>query len=514
MAVIKPALGTQAGPLLALVAILALSGGDGRAADDRAEKASPPAANAEGEAKEALPEKIAGPQDLLKYYGIDQSHFDRLADGSPWQEGENELLLRLLYRLRDFRLREIETWAKPLTRASELADEPATRRGEFYRLQGRVKQVELCQPLAEVVERFELTRYYRIDFLMGDDQQPAVIFTETIPQAWKPGQVLNERAGALGMFLKLSAADAKRPAPVFVARRVAWYPPTELGDLGMDYGLFDDLTSQESTTEQDAQTKAKPSRDLGALRLGSRTSECFYQMLAAAGRAKPGELQQKASRALQKSGKKNDSVVSLFNQPQNQYGRLVVLTGNVRQVIPVRIGKEEEDIQTRFGIAQYYQMFLFTDDSQGNPLVFCVRKLPKGMPTGEDPHYAEQVTVAGFFFNTWAYRNRDSSGPLGQARWQLAPLLIGHELTWHPRPTKPSNAGAGAVFAGLFVVVVVGVGVAMWRSRRADQRFRETVFQKRLTPQAGLSLDELGQNRGSADDGPSDRGDTPTDDRG
>ena len=47
-------------------------------------------------------------------------------------------------------------------------------------------------------------------------------------------------------------------------------------------------------------------------------------------------------------------------------------------------------------------MEVFTEDSQNRPLVFCVRELPPGMPTGGD--LREPIRVAGFFFKSWRYR--------------------------------------------------------------------------------------------------------------
>lgn len=423
---------------------------------------------------ESLPEKVSGPWDLLRLYEIDKSHFARLTDGTPWQEGENELLFRILFRLRDFRLMDIEAWARPLASVTELAAKPDDARGEFFRLEGRVTRVTLCQPLAEVVERFELKPYYRCEFLLGEKRQPAVVFAQTIPQAWKLDQPIDERAGALGMFLKLASANAQQRTPVFVAPRAAWYPNTVLGDLGMDYGLFDDLKPEETKGQQGhaVASKVHSQRDLDALRLTSRTRECFYQMLAAVKRARPGELIKKANETLKKTGQTSCSVVPLFNQPDKQHGQLVVLSGTARLAIPVRVN--EDDLQARFGIQEYYQLFLFTDDSQGNPLAVCVPRLPKGMPRGEDRSYAEQVTVAGFFFNTWAYRNRDSGQ--GQTQWQLAPLLIGQEPIWHPRPVRSTNFVASVIFAGLFVLAVGGVSVALWISRRGDKEFRARVL--------------------------------------
>ncbi len=65
-------------------------------------------------------------------------------------------------------------------------------------------------------------------------------------------------------------------------------------------------------------------------------------------------------------------MVPLFNEPASQRGRLVLLSGSARDVL--RVDVPDRDIQERFGIRHYYQVHLFTDDSQGNSLIICVRE--------------------------------------------------------------------------------------------------------------------------------------------
>jgi len=416
---------------------------------------------------------VSGPRDLFDLQGIDQSHFDLLSDGTPWQHGENETLLKIIYRLnRSFPLTSVEGWCLGSPRPAALAEDPDAYRGEIFRLSGRVTSVEVLRPAPEERKRFELDEYYRLGFLLGDDEQPAVVFARTIPKAWKQGEPNHARAGAFAVFLKLGSG-AEAPQPVFAASRVAWYPPTRLGDLGFDVGLLDDLPPRSRLTE--------------------RTRECFYQMLAAVGRSRPGELLAEAANQLRKAGKDYFSVVPLFNQPVSQQGRLVVLSGSAREVTLVRVG--DEDILARFGIDHYYQVFLFTDDSQGNPLVFCVRELPDGMPMGEGAQYREYVTVAGFFFNTWAYRNRRTgAASTPQEEWQLAPLLIGRDLKWHPREKPARSAYPGAIAGGLFVLALLGVWLALWRYSRGDERFHRETIARQLAPDSGVSLDQIGLN--------------------
>ncbi len=444
-----------------------------------------------GTAAEGPPE-ISGPRDLFDLQGIDESHFALLTDGTPWQEGENETMLKVMYRLhRNFRLMDVEAWCRGEPQPAELAADPDAYRGEIFHLVGRVDFAEAVRPVVEVARRFELDEYYRCRFWLGEDRKLAALFVHTVPEDWKNKESIDARAGAFGVFLKLAGAAEQEPLPVFVASRVAWYPPTRLGNLGFDWGLFDDLGPSRRPDEVEGPTGSRPRRSARDLRLTGRNRECFYQMLAAAGSTEPGELLAEATEELRHSGEERFSVVPLFNEPTEQHGRLVVLSGTVRQVIPVRVG--DEDVLARFGIDRYYQVFLFTEDSQSNPLVFCVRELPEGMPVGEGFQFAEQVSVAGFFFNTWAYRSRRPSGAsTSQEEWQLAPLLIGRDLRWHPRKKPASNPYLGAIAGGLFVLALFGIWLALWRYGRGDKQFHDRTIAKQLAPEPGISLDRIG----------------------
>jgi hypothetical protein len=438
------------------------------------------------------PPEVSGPRDLFDLQGIDESHFALLADGTPWQEGENETLLKIMYRLhRNFRLMDVEAWCRGEPQPAELAVDPGAFRGEIFHLRGTVTSLEVLRPVVEVARRFELDAYYRCRFLLGENRQPAVLFAHTVPEHWKTKPSLDARAGAFGVFLKLAGDDPQEPLPVFVASRAAWYPPTRLGNLGFDQGLFDDLAPSRRPGDAGVPSDSRPRRSPRDLRLTGRNRECFYQMLAAAGRTKRGELLAEAANQLRHSGEERFSVVPLFNEPTEQHGRLVVLSGTVRQVIPIRVG--DEDVRARFGIDRYYQIFLFTEDSQGNPLVFCVRELPEGMPMGEGFQFAEHVSVAGFFFNTWAYRSRQSTGAsMAREQWQLAPLLIGRDLKWHPRKKPASNPYLGAIAGGLFVLALFGIWLALWRYGRSDKQFHDRALARQFAPEPGISLDSVG----------------------
>ena len=191
------------------------------------------------------PRTVSSPRELLELAGIGPDQFERLTDGVAWQATEDEVLLKILFRLGRFRLAEIEGWARDDPEPAELAEDPSARRGEMFRLRGRVVRAEVVRLPADEAERFELNEYYRCELVLEQKAAPAIVFARTLPRAGTTGGPVDARSGALGMFLKAGRDDQRRWRPVFAARRIAWYPPTRLGELGMDVGLFDDLRGAE-----------------------------------------------------------------------------------------------------------------------------------------------------------------------------------------------------------------------------------------------------------------------------
>jgi len=363
------------------------------------------------------------PQAMFLALGVDPSYFDRLADGTEISPTENETLLRVLYRLRRFPPVDLERWSGDVADLLE-AKEPAPRRGEIFRLRGRVVEVQPIAVAATDAERFELPLYFRCRMKLEEKDRLAEIDAEQVPPAWRQGAEPDAPGGALGVFLKLGKKLDGRTLPIFASDRLAWYPETPLGRLGMDVGLLEAAAGESST-----------SLDTPLAR------EAFYQMLAAVGRAQPGALWRQARRDVSKveaarrwtnrQGRMLFSVAPLFNDPQSQVGQLVALEGVARRIEEIRLGPDDRDIVARFGFDRYWQVALFTEDSQGNPLTVCVRQLPEGMPYGDRPHYAEEVRTAGFFFKTWSYAARAAVAQQSSKR-QLSPLLIGNTLQWIP----------------------------------------------------------------------------------
>lgn len=410
------------------------------------------------------PQPFASAREMLETIGVDQSHFDLLVDGQPLDLNEQEPLLRILFALRKSPSAEIERFARDDFRLPAAGDESDTRRGEVFRLSGQVTRVAQEKPLAEVVDRYEMRHYYRCQMELAGGQR-ATIFALTIPKAWPLDQDFSARFSCAGLYLKRGpAADGELPAPVFATQRLAWRPEGLLGDLGMDAGLFD--TVQNKTP------------------IRSEERECFFDLLYAAGRVNPEELFALTDRA----PGEDYSVIPLFNEPDKQHGKLVALTGTARRAILVKLDPQTDAAEIRrLGIDHYYQVEIFTGDSQSNPLIFCVRELPPDMPRG--PHIYETVRIPGFFFKTWAYRLQRLEGQQEQGN-QLAPLLVGNQLRWTPADTS-RNPWIGAISGGLFILVMLVGWLGITAYNRSDRKFHNRVMTKQFEPEEGKSLNDL-----------------------
>jgi hypothetical protein len=414
-----------------------------------------------GQVEEGVPAKknvsakgtTATARDVLKAYGIGPSDLKKLTDGQAIGDDEVDLLLRILLRLGDCRAADLQRWADREIDPVGLAADPGASRGEMFSLHGRIAQLETIRTPDELAERSGIRQYYRATLVLDDRKGRAVVYTRTIPAAWIRGSERGDRVSAAGMFLKLSRGEAAEPMPALAATRLAWHPATPLGELNVDVGLLDDVRDDAPLTALDR--------------------EAFYGILAAMRQAKPGQLLQTAKDELKRNQRPAFSVVPLFDEPARQRGRLVCLSGTAGRV--VRVPLDDPEAASRFGLDHYFEIDLFTADSQNNPLVVCVPDLPKGMPTGDAAGYREPVEVAGVFFKVWRYpalpRDGGSQADAGaKAVTQRAPLVIGQTPVWHVK--KPPRVSMTSVVAGvLLALVLIGVWLLLWHLRQGDQEF-------------------------------------------
>jgi hypothetical protein len=382
----------------------------------------------------------SGARQALRAAGIDDNLLQASADGKPVADDEQELLLRSLLRIPRFSPADVERWSLPLAVFSRQTADPLARRGEFFHLDGRLQEVEKHTLPPALVQRFRFDHYYQCRVLV-EPAGAVVIYARNVPKAWQKG----DRVDTHAMFFKVGPSTANRPTPLFAAARLAWHPPTPLGRLGVDMGLLDQVQDDRPLTVAD--------------------HEPFYQMLAA--------VEQEA--ATEPSNTEPvDSVVELFNQPRTRRGRPLVLEGTARSAIRVEV--DDPEVVARFGITHYYQIGLFTADSQDNPLIVCVRHLPAGMPVGDGPDYRESIRVIGFFLKKWAYVPAGATA--GSVRQQTAPLLVGQEPIRFPPPHPVRDELAQWVVGGVIVLAVLWLIIILCADRLASLDLRRILHQK------------------------------------
>lgn len=338
-------------------------------------------------------------------------------------------LLTALGQVARVPLEQAEGWAKSTAAGAGQGGAP----GDLLNFRGRVQRFEELPLSPELRDRFETSLLFRAELELPGGSR-AIVFANRAPQRWQPGRAIDEAAGCLGLLVAPASAD--NPA-ILLADRLASFPPGPLGALGMDAGLFDDLEDRRGLVGEER--------------------ECFYQLLAAVGRADPGELNAAAEQKV--------SVAPLFNKPGEQRGRLVELEGRARRAVQVKVS--DRDIVARFGIREYWELELVTTDSQRNPLVVCVRELPPGMPTGSDINVP--IRVAGFFLKSWAYHGA-GEGEAARGARRLAPLLIGLRPELVAR-SAPAGGHATAI-GGSIALGAVGLmfAWALWRLWGDDRR--------------------------------------------
>jgi len=153
-------------------------------------------------------------------------------------------------------------------------------------------------------------------------------------------------------------------------------------------------------------------------------------------------LQKTDLEKLRKASLGRVAYAQLFRQPREYRGRLVTVSGAVHAVYRVEL------FENKYGIKQYYQVWLAPFDNRFNPIVIYCLDLPKGFPTGAN--LSEEAEVTGFFLKRWAYQATDAI--------RTAPTLLAKTLEWQKRPVMKQESPAGA--ASLFLIVAAAVVLA------------------------------------------------------
>jgi hypothetical protein len=452
-------------------------------------------------------------RDVLALAEWDVKRLAAFDDNEGFSVDQRLEALHLLRRLRSFDSGGLEDWLDDGLAPEAVFVRPDEYRGRLVRLAGRVTKVSRLEPAPADAARLEMPEYFECELVFDSGAAKATVLTTRVPRAWLSAAALDEPASAVALYLKKLSGDGPSRA-IWLAKEMAWHPTTAkepdvslgksiLGSLGMDVGLLDEVQSR------------------GKIRGEER--EAFYQMLDALGQIGTHQLARfaqdnlepqrarwlhafenetdnsrraVAQEVVRRAKERRYSVAPLFIDPEPNIGQLFAFDGIARRAVRVEAAVRPEggprDVVRRFGFDHYYEIEVFTDDSQNYPLVFCVRELPEGFPTGGDLHVP--IRLAGFFFKDWSYTARGTpSGETGDAaapRGQFAPLLIGRSPLRLQLEEDGSNL-ARLVGACLFLLGLTGFGAIAWWFVRDDRRFSERLRTADFSRGSGLSLNEL-----------------------
>ena len=285
---------------------------------------------------------------------------------------------------------------------------------------------------------------------------------------------VGERVGGLGVLFGREADGA-----VALASRVGWFPTdAPLGRLGVDLSAFEGAPIypiRALTAEKDPTRRREIAR---TLRWTSADVRPFYETLAAVRR--DSRRDEKTVLAPDsRFASESEKIVSLFNRPERNQGRVVKLRGRVRRANLVLV--DDSDVVASTGVDRYYQLYLFANDSQGWPLVLCVPELPDGLKVGGGMEYRREIEFVGAFTKTWAYKtsaqktqiaestqdaqtlqSAETAESTGPGPWGRVPVLVGRVVNVVPEePATPK-----APFSPTALVVGFAVLSVAWVALR------------------------------------------------
>jgi hypothetical protein len=439
-------------------------------------------------------------REFLELIGFSPQSLAELSVPGRDDGGLDERLLVLLHHVRRADRSALEQWSAEELIVDEGSLPGADALGLWFRIRGRVRGRVSYELKRDLAERMEFATCQVCDVRCESGNWPIRLVVPRVPTRWPaPGESLDEPITAWGMFLGADKGETDRPRLSFVSPRVAWHPDRPgadvplgmaiLGGIGMDVALWDDVMNRQPLTGVDREAffqllwAAGKTRHDGLVRqTRSELAVLLPEWKHLRDQANVGPRELAELNGLIRQGERGmTSVVPLFNRPQSQFGRLVLVEGTARRAQRIELvdagGRGMSDIVSRYGMDHYFEVDLFTADSQDNPLVFCFRELPRGFPLGE--RIGEHVRVCGFFFKSWAFQSRlqasemqgKHAGPQSGGL-QLAPLLVGPAPEWLPHAAQRGVAATGPLLAVLFLLGLLGAAGLLWAFRRGDRRFR------------------------------------------
>ncbi len=289
----------------------------------------------------------------------------------------------------------------------------------------------------------------------------------------------DRRVAGLGVAFGYETSDGVERRTV-LNPRLAWVPTSSpLGASGLDLASY----SRVPVYAPDALVKSRTERESRAvgrsLRFTANDAVAFYETLAAVKRLQPSQDKNEAI----------TNAVELFNHPERNQGRRVKLRGWVRRANLVLI--DDASAQASTGLDRYYQICLFTNESEGHPLILCVPDAPQTTSAGGSKEASLSSLVGGtlefdgYFYKTWAYRKgapKKSDGEASELKsWTRAPTLIGRvtRVSLVDEETDAESANVSKIATTVVYLTFFGLAVLWIVLRRTTRKsVRQDVFEE------------------------------------
>ena len=337
-------------------------------------------------------------------------------------------------------------------------------------------------------------RVYRVTLRLPSGK-PLTVYSPSIPHRWGPDGAdgIGETADGIGVCFH------HVPEPILAAARIGCRTEaTPLGRLGCDVSLLDGVSALPPSALTEAKSEEERKRILMNFHLTTADRYPFYGLLAAMIDVEPETLTRELARQAKVSPA--PTVVDLFNHPETAQGVLVSLNGHVRRARKIVV--DDPEIRELTGLDHYYELYLFTSDSQDYPILFCTPELPISMktippsdrsrdfspqdgaknrfeskgqegkepsvlirrlPVGSGDDYREEVRLTGFLYKPWAYKVDAANSPYASPddetgkSWITVPLMTGGPGDWFPDEsvTNPESGGSPGILIGFAAALVI-----------------------------------------------------------
>ena len=473
---------------------------------------------------------------ILQSAEIDLDRLAELGEGPDFSDKDWQLLLQVFSRLEQFR--DLQSSQPPAEWAPLFfSSRDPSQLGEIFDIKGQAVSVQKIPLPQELAKRHGADFIYRCELRCSVNAHlgpgGATVLTTKVPKIWKSKETLNEPVEIRGALIQLPLReDNELGAALFVTTHVKWYPvvgaPTGqllLARHGMDVALLDEVRHRQPFVKPEISREGEAfyaaltalnkvdQQELVGLAIENVASKADvwralqpellrrHQKLQTKLAAEPDAGQREALRravetardrrglaaaVIELAESQRSSVAPLFLQPQEEVGELVSFEGVARRAVRIDVADQPAAKQTQSNaerldpglpkIDAYYEVEIFTADSQNLPMVCCLLQLPTDFPTGDE--IREPVRISGVFFKNWRYRSRqltNRAGETGEQRQLYTPVLLAKVPTWLRNSSSRNRSwafGAGIAFLGMLLTLWIGMTWLAKRDRLARAAVR------------------------------------------